>query len=551
MTGVLRGADVLVRALSAAGVGRLFTLSGNQIMSVFDASIDAGIELVHVRHEAAAVHMADAWGRLTGEPGVALVTAGPGLANTLSALYVAMMAESPMVLLSGHAPHDELGRGAFQEMAQAEMAGQVAKASWTATEASGLGRDLARAFGVATSGRPGPVHISLPFNLLESAVQATGDPVPGSRDFRVPTDPLDDHVAQRVLDALADASKPLVLAGPTMMRGAGPGLLSRLAQRAYVPAVCMESPRGINDPSLGAFAEMLPEADLIVLLGKKLDFTLRFGEAPDISPECRFIHLDPETAVLDQTRRALSDSSRLVLAEVADPLPAAERLLELAQEREWASRGWYGEVRAAVSYRPAEWATLESPPGGPLHALEVCRAVQTVLEGRDRAVFVSDGGEFGQWAQACIGAPNRIINGPGGAIGGSIPSALAARFAFPDSPVITVLGDGSFGFHALEFDTAVRHGLPFVAVVGNDAAWNAEYQIQLRTYGPDRLVGCELLASRYDRLVEALGGHGEYVSTASGLGPALQRALASGRPACVNVSVQRAAAPVIRRPERS
>ena len=551
MTGALRGADILAKALSAAGVGRLFALSGNQIMSVFDASIDAGIELVHVRHEAAAVHMADAWGRLTGEPGVALVTAGPGLANCLSALYVAMMAESPMVLLSGHAPHDELGRGAFQEMAQADMAGHVAKASWTATEASDLGSDLARAFRVATSGRPGPVHVSLPADLLESAVKATGDLVPRPGDFRGPTDPLNDHAAERVLDALADASKPLVLAGPAMMRGAGPGLLARLAERAQVPAVCMESPRGINDPSLGAFAEVLPEADLIVLLGKKLDFTLQFGEPPAISPRCRFIQLDPETAVLEKTRRALNGSSRLALAETAGPLPATQRLLDLAHEREWASRGWYDEVRAAVSYRPANWATVESSPGGPLHPMEVGRAIQGALESHDQAVFVSDGGEFGQWAQACIDAPNRIINGPGGAIGGSIPSALAARLAFPDSPVIAVLGDGSFGFHALEFDTAVRHGLPLVAVVGNDAAWNAEYQIQLRTYGPDRVVGCELLPSRYDRLVEALGGHGEYVSTASEMGPALERALASGGPACVNVAVQRAAAPVIRRPGRS
>ena len=347
MTGVLRGADILVRALSAAGVGRLFTLSGNQIMSLFDASIDAGIDLVHVRHEAAAVHMADAWGRLTGEP--------------------------------------------------------------------------ARALRVATSGRPGPVHISLPANVLESAVQATGDLVPRPGDFRDTMDPLNDHVAERVLNALANASKPLVLTGPAMMRGAGPGLLSRLAQRAHVPAVCMESPRGMNDPSLGAVAEVLPEADLIVLLGKKLDFTLRFGEEPAISPQCRFIHLDPETAVLDQTRRALNGSSRLLLAEVAGPLAAAQRLLELAEEREWPSPGWYDEVREAVSYRPAEWATVESSPGGPLHALEVCRAVQGVLEGHDQAVFVSDGGEFGQWAQACIDAPNRIINGPGGAIGGSIP----------------------------------------------------------------------------------------------------------------------------------
>ena len=166
-----RGADLLVEALSAAGVKRLFTLSGNQIMSLFDASIDADIELIHVRHEAAAVHMADAWGRLTGQPGVVAVTAGPGFANTISALYVAKMAETPVVLLSGHAEHELLGRGAFQEMPQGDMAGHVAKASWTATDASGLGRDVVRALELASSGRPGPVHVALPGDLLESVVE--------------------------------------------------------------------------------------------------------------------------------------------------------------------------------------------------------------------------------------------------------------------------------------------------------------------------------------------------------------------------------------------
>ena len=159
MTGRQRGADILARVLSDAGVERLFTLSGNHIMSVFDASIDAGIELIHVRHEAAAVHMADAWGRLTEDPGVALVTAGPGLANCISGLFVAKMAEVPIVLLSGQVAHDEFGRGAFQELDQQGMVRHVVKASWIATNALGLGRDIARAFALARSGRPGPVHI--------------------------------------------------------------------------------------------------------------------------------------------------------------------------------------------------------------------------------------------------------------------------------------------------------------------------------------------------------------------------------------------------------
>src|SRR3954447_1109591 len=166
----LRGADIVARSLARLGCDRVFTLSGNHIMSIFDAAIEAKLDLVHVRHEAAAVHMADAWGRLTGQPGIAMVTGGPGHANAVGALYTALGAESPMVLLSGHAATWEIGRGGFQELAQADMARPVTKASWTSAAAQTLGRDVGDAIRIATSGRPGPVHLSLPSDLLDARV---------------------------------------------------------------------------------------------------------------------------------------------------------------------------------------------------------------------------------------------------------------------------------------------------------------------------------------------------------------------------------------------
>ncbi len=542
-----RGADLLVEALSAAGVKRLFTLSGNQIMSLFDASIDADIELIHVRHEAAAVHMADAWGRLTGQPGVVAVTAGPGFANTISALYVAKMAETPVVLLSGHAEHELLGRGAFQEMPQADMASHVAKASWTATDASGLGRDVVRALELASSGRPGPVHVALPGDLLESVVEQPYATTESTEALPQPLEPADISSVEAMLDVLADAARPLVLTGPAMMRGPALETTTALSQETRVPVVGMESPRGINDPSLGAFAEVLAQADLIVLLGKKLDFSLRFGDPPAIRPGCRFVQIDADEAVVEQTGRVVADSSRLVMTAAAHPQTTAEVMLDAARTRQWPASQWNDEVGEAVSYRPAEWRELESPPDGPLHAVDVCREVQASLDKGPGGVFVSDGGEFGQWAQACVSAPTRIINGTAGSIGTAVPYAMAARLVNPDAPVVTILGDGTFGFHAAEFDTAVRHGIPFVAVVGNDAAWNAEYQIQLRSYGEDRLIGCELLPTRYDEVAKAFGAHGENVTRPSELRPALERAMASGLPACVNVAIQRNPAPVVRR----
>src|SRR5687768_2116905 len=206
----LRGADLLAGTLAAAGTRQLFTLSGNHVMPVFDAALDAQLSLVHVRHEAAAVHMADAWGRLTGEPGIALVTGGPGHANAVSALYTALASESPLVLVSGHAPLDELGKGAFQEMRQAEMAAPVTKASWTAQSANTLGADIVRAWLEAKAGTPGPVHLSIPNDVLDAAADAA---LPTASDFDVKAKPQ-----SLSLDALASAKRPLIIAGPAMMR---------------------------------------------------------------------------------------------------------------------------------------------------------------------------------------------------------------------------------------------------------------------------------------------------------------------------------------------
>jgi len=544
MTTRIRGADILVRALDGAGVGKVFTLSGNHIMPVFDAVIGTGLQLVHVRHEAAAVHMADAWARLTGKCGVALVTGGPGHANAVGALMTAQAAESPVVLLSGHAALRELGRGGFQELRQADMAALVTKASWTATSTATLGADIARAVRLATSGRPGPVHLSLPFDVLEDAIADDPSLQPPPSAFIPEPQSLGETAADAALAALAQARRPLILAGPALCSASGRALLARLTAATGVPAVGMESPRGINDPSLGAFAEVLARADLILLLGKAHDFTLRFADPPFVDAACRFIVIDPDAALIE--RVAKEKGSRLIASSIADAAAAAERLIARAASVRMLATAWATEVVHAVSCRPPAWRTLASSQPGKVHPVELCRAIAPVLEHHPDAVLVCDGGEIGQWAQT-LPFSRRIINGVAGSIGASLPFAVAARLAEPRAPVIAVMGDGTFGFHMAELDTAVRYDLPLVAVVGNDATWNAEHQIQLREYGPNRTHGCELLPSRYDLVAAALGGHGEFVTSTGDLSPALERAIASGKPACVNVMIERVAAPVMKR----
>ena len=531
----LRGADILVRTLEAHGVRRIFTLSGNHIMPVFDALLASNIEVVHVRHEAACVHMADAWGRLTGEPGVALVTGGQGHTNGAAALYTALAAESPVLLLSGHAALNELGRGGFQEMAQAEVARPVTKASWTATSTASLRQTLERAFRLAREGRPGPVHVSLPVDVLEQRSAAGTAPAPRPLRVQEPEPTLVATIAER----LAQAERPLILCGPSLCNASGRKALRALEERTGVPVIGMESPRGINDPSLGAFAEILARADILLLAGKPLDFTLKFGAAPAIASDCRFVIVDPDEALL-----ARAPPDRLDLSGIADARPLIAALGQQSTRR--ASAEWLDEVRAALDFRPPTWSGLRGSEHH-LHPVELCRAVDGFLKNHPSATLICDGGEIGQWPQALVRAERRLINGVSGTIGASIPFAIAAKIFRHEEPVVAVLGDGTFGFHMAEFDTAIRYGLPIIAVVGNDARWNAEYQIQLRDYGPGRARNCDLLPTRYDEVARALGGFGALVTSADALPDALATAHASNLPACINVMVESVPAPVIRR----
>ena len=532
------GSQLVIGALKRRGVRCIFSLSGNQIMPLYDACIDAGIRIVHVRHEAAAVFMADAWSQVTGELGVAMLTAGPGLTNGIAPLYSAMRSESPVLLISGDSSVAEDGMGAFQEMDQVAITRPLTKLSCRPVTAQELASMVDDAVSTAFSGRRGPVHLALPFDLLsrETGIELS----PEVRGEKISAQ-LDAAQLEKVAMLLAQARKPVVLAGAAAARRAVLGDWQALAAKLQAPVMPMESPRGLKDPSIGRFAELLPASDLLVLAGKPLDFTLGFGRSNVLGSQ-PVVVLDPDAAVLDRARRLLGE--RLALAVQCD---AAAFLQTVAQkvgdERAMPNRAaWIAEVNAAIAARD-----LPAPSGsakGGISPRELCEQVQRQLEGLAEAILVCDGGEFGQWAQAFCRAPVRIINGTSGAIGGGICYAIAAKIAQPQATVIALMGDGSSGFHFMEFDTAVRENAPFVAVIGNDLRWNAEHLIQLRTYGPDRFVGCELAASaRYHDAAAALGGFGADVQSREGLDGALQAAIASKLPACVNVTIAGQPAP--------
>lgn len=536
------GAHAFVETLQAANINKIFTLSGNHIMPIYDAIFGTKIDLIHTRHEAAAVHMADAWARLTGEVGVALVTGGPGHANAVSALYTASMAESPVILFSGHAPINQLGKGAFQEMRQADVAAPLTKASWVCQKPEDIATDIAKAIRIARSGRPGPVHVSLPTDVLESLVPENINGISGAL-FVAEHSTIDAVNLEKLINRLKQAKKPLILTGPMMQSKNGKATLHLLENHLGIPTIGMESPRGIGDPSLGAFSEVLNHADCILLLGKKIDFTLKFAQSPGINQDCNFLQIDPDQAEIDRAKNAVG--ARLSYVIKAD-IPTAINAIMKLDKNGSANSDWKNEVQSAIEFRPSAWDVLPKSTNN-IHPVQALKPLQNILDSHPDSVLISDGGEIGQWAQACLSAPNRVINGVAGSIGSALPFAVAARVAKPDAPIISVMGDGTFGFHSAEIDTAVRYQLPFILVVGNDARWNAEYQIQIREYGKDRTIGCELLPSHYEKVCEAFGGHGELVQHSDEVLPAAKRALETNLPSCLNIMIEGLAAPNIKR----
>jgi acetolactate synthase-1/2/3 large subunit len=419
------------------------------------------------------------------------------------------------------------------------MAAPVTKASWTAKDATALGQDIGEAIRIATSGRPGPVHVSLPSDLLDAKVDESAVMWPdGSAAERTA---LNEPVADEIVTAIAGAKRPVIIAGPQLSNIAGRALLAKLEAATGAPAVIMESPRGIADATLGAFADVVGRADLVVLLGKALDFTTKWASGPAFDQGLRIIAIDPDPALVERARK--EKGARLMIGCAADATLAAKALISRAKK---SSSSWLTEARTALDNRPAEWSRLVSPTPGRLHPAEVFRALRPFVETDPSTVLICDGGEFAQWGQSMLPLRRRLINGVTGSIGSSLSFALAARLVEPRAPVFAVLGDGTIGFHIAEFETAARRGLPFVAVLGNDARWNAESEIQRRDYGANRMHSCELLPARYDQAVAAFGGHGEYVDSAAALPGAIERALISGKPACINVVIESTAAPSIR-----
>lgn len=528
-----RGADLVVDALIEAGIERLYSLSGNQIMPIYDACVGRDIEIVHVRHEAAAVYMAEAEAQLTGRTGVALVTAGPGFANATGPLFSAQSSESPVLLLSGDSPIGQDGKGAFQELDQIALSSPVTKMAIRCTSFNEIKTDMSRLLDLSRFGRPGPVHMSIPFNILNE--QSGENPLHSSHNLI--QEKVTDTEFARISDAVIKAERPLLVFGPQGNRASNKSILEQLISLADIPFFVMESPRGLNDPSLGAIRRKLIEADLVVCCGKRVDFQLEFGNLPGNQT---WIIVDWEQSVIDQAKRNLGKAISHVLLK--DPFLFVTELIGSLRISNSKPSYWFESVQSSIAERSV--STLVDEEGKILPS-QICHIVQQVASDLPNSIIVADGGEFGQWAQACLSSSQRLINGPAGAIGGGLCYGIAAAMANPRSRVFSLMGDGTAGFHFMEFETAVRHNVSLVVIVGNDQRWNAEHQIQVRDYGVNRVYATGLGNARYDLAAKALGGHGEHVVRLGDLENSLIRAITSGLPACINIEMKGIPAPII------
>jgi acetolactate synthase-1/2/3 large subunit len=533
----LHGGQVLARALVAEGVDTVFTLTGGHISALYDGCRGTDVRIVDFRHEQAAAHAADAYARLTHRPGVAAVTAGPGVTDAITAVTNAWYADSPMLLLGGRNPLALEGMGALQDAPHVELLRPVTKWATTALETRRLPELVGDALRAALAPRSGPVYLDLPMDVLMSHVAESAlVGRPGQRATHA-AGPDPDAVA-RAAALVARAERPVALVGSGAHWGRASEELDRLVRLVGMPVYVNGMGRGIlpsDHPNLLGLTRRsaLAEADLVLALGIDFDFRVGFGRPPTLGEDVPVVHVDPEPGRLARNRPValgVTSDVRLFLAALAELAGVVGRS---------APSPWLERLAAEEVVRLAEREAIAASDAVPVHPLRFAREVARWVD-RD-TVVIGDGGDIVAHTAGSVRVdrPGHWMDpGPFGCLGVGAPFAMAARVVHPDRRVLVVHGDGAFGFNGMEYEAAARQDLPFVGIVGNDGAWGEMKAFHERAYGAEGMVAQDLAPGiAYERMVEALGGHGERVERPGDIGPALDRALEAGVPALVNVLI--------------
>jgi thiamine pyrophosphate-dependent acetolactate synthase large subunit-like protein len=527
----ITGSEVLAKALRTQGVDTMFYLMGGPMLETEAACIQLGIRAIDHRHEQAASFAAHAYTRVMRRPGVCMGCSGPGATNLLTGVATAFTDCAPLVAIGGSSPRVYLGMEAFQEIDQLSVFKPVTKWAERIYDAKRIPDVVATAFRQATSGRPGPVYIDMPGDVLGEKVEE--DSVRYAPAWKPAPRTLGDTGAIReAIALLARAQRPIVVAGSGVWWSDGAAALQAFVEATGIPFYTKPISRGLIPEDhalsfLNARSKAFTEADVVVAVGTRFDWMIQFGRPPRFAADLKVIHVDVNPAELGHNRDAevpIAGDARAVLEQLR---AEAEGKLD---PRRYA--GWTGKLRTLDAEKSSEMDKAMSNDNLPIHPLRLCKEVRDFLE-RD-AILVVDGQEilnFGRQAIPTYVAGHRLNSGAFGTMGVGLPYGVGAKVAKPDTQVLVLHGDGSFGMNAMDIDTAVRHKIPVVCVISNNGGWTADAPWTRPLPKPGRNLG----HARYDRMAIDLGAHGEFVEKPPDVRPALERAFASGKPAIVNV----------------
>ncbi len=533
--GMIHGGWLVAKILKREGVEVVFTLSGGHIAGIYDGCIREGIRVVDTRHEQAAVHAAEGWTKSTRKPGVALLTAGPGVTDGVTGVANAYLANSPILVIGGAAPLSLWDRGALQEMNQIDLLRPITKWTRTVHETSRLGEYTASAFRQMLSGKPGPVFLEMPMDVLNNFAdtETLFDPgEPAHYRFSGRTAPDPDMVV-RAAALLEQAQRPVIMAGTAVWWCDAAEPLRLLAERLNAPVYLNGAGRGCLPPTHPLFfsasrRKALEGADTILAIGTRMDFRLNHGQPPLIPASANVIWFDLVAEDVGVNRGAAAALVGDVGLSISQLTAAAKQL---------PAGDWLSYIRGEESKAQERDEALMSSDAVPIHPMRFCREIRDFID--EDTTVVGDGGDIVSYGGRVINVykPGYWLDpGPMGCLGTGTGFAMAAQLARPGKKVLILHGDGAFGLNGMEFESMVRQKLPVVSIIGNDGAWGQIKHPQKMIVG--HTTAAELTPGiRYDKMVESLGGYGELVERPADIRPALERAFASGLPACVNVLI--------------
>jgi acetolactate synthase-1/2/3 large subunit len=539
----MNGASWLVRTLRQRGVERVFVLCGNGLDPFLDACLEEGLAVLDTRNEQAASYMADTWGRMTGTLGVAAVSSGPGHTNALTGLANAWWDGGPMLLISGCSALPTRGLDHFQELDQVGMVEPVTKYAALVRSVDALQHELEAALSAAMTARPGPVHLTVPVNVLSAQLDegqlVRQDDAPLRVRLPGPGDP--DLVCEAAA-ALAAAERPMIVVGSGAYYADAWEPLAQLASATDIPILshiwdrgCIERaiPQyvGVTNDELNGAMSMLPEADLLLVVGARVDYRIGHGRPPAVSRDAQIIRVDADPD--EVTRVRVPD-----IGIVGNPRAVLQGLVEELQRLGAQPRSaWLAQVCAARNRLLGEWDGLCLEDCCPVPGIRICREIQPFLQ-RD-VTFLLDGGNIGRWAHMTLfdrHPAHWFTCGASGVVGWGLPGAVAAKLARPDHPVLLLSGDGAAGFTVTEIETALRFRTPYVAVIAHDGAWGIVADGQ-----PEgRRVASQFGEIRFDRVAEALGARGVLIDDPRQLGPAIEAGLEADTVTIIHVPTQQA-----------